>query len=81
MNEENQRTDTGECQNEAEGNGEVGNKCTFITTANGAQHDQAICENSSEDSQDDLRDSTANKISQDARSVLARSHRQHHQNH
>ena len=66
MNEENQGTDTAECQNEAERNRQIGNKSTFIATANGAQHDQAISENASENSQDDLSDTTANEISQDA---------------
>ncbi len=46
-----------------------------------AQYDQAISENAGEDTEHDLRDAAAHEVPQDARSVLARSQRQHHQYH
>jgi hypothetical protein len=59
MNEEDQGDDTTECENEAEGNRQVRNKCAFVAAAHHAQHDQAICENAGEDPKHDLRDTAA----------------------
>lgn len=81
MNEENEDADATDRQHDAKRHGQARNKSRRVPAANGAQHDQAIGENTGEDAEHDLRDAVAHEVPQDAGGVLAGDQRQRHQHH